>query len=214
MARGGAPAHPSAQLVQLGEPEALRVLDQHHRGVRDVDPHLDHARRHEHLHRVVPERPHGRVALFRLHPSVHEADAKLRKHFPQTFRHRRRRPQVRPLRFLDHRINHVRLTTARAFGTNELVDLFARRVGADRRLHRAAPRGALAQLGHVQVAEHRQRERARDRRRGQEQHVGGVALFDQGGALLHAEAVLLVDYRKTESLKPHVFLDEGVRPDD
>ena len=38
-----------AQLVQLREAEALGVLDDHQRRVRDVDAHLDHRRRHEHL---------------------------------------------------------------------------------------------------------------------------------------------------------------------
>ena len=40
---GGRPAaDPAPQLVQLGQAEALGVLDHHDRGVRDVDAHLDH----------------------------------------------------------------------------------------------------------------------------------------------------------------------------
>ena len=38
-----------AQLVELREPEALGVLDDHHRRVGHVDAHLDHRRRHEHV---------------------------------------------------------------------------------------------------------------------------------------------------------------------
>src|SRR2546425_7304027 len=48
----------------------FRSLDEHHRRVRDVDPHLDHAGRDEDLNGVVPERAHRRVALLRLEPTV------------------------------------------------------------------------------------------------------------------------------------------------
>ena len=34
-------SHPAPQLVQLGEAEALGILDKDHSGVGDVDPHLD-----------------------------------------------------------------------------------------------------------------------------------------------------------------------------
>ncbi len=40
---------PPPELVELGEAVALGRLDHHDRGVRDVDPHLDHARGHEHV---------------------------------------------------------------------------------------------------------------------------------------------------------------------
>ena len=53
-----APPHPPAQLVQLGQAEEVGLLDHHHRRVRDVDAHLDHRRRHEHLrHRLCGTRP-------------------------------------------------------------------------------------------------------------------------------------------------------------
>ena len=37
----GAAAHPAAELVELGQPEPLGALDDHHRGLRHVDPDLD-----------------------------------------------------------------------------------------------------------------------------------------------------------------------------
>ena len=37
-----AAADPAAQLVELSEPEALRMFDDHHVGLRDVDADLDH----------------------------------------------------------------------------------------------------------------------------------------------------------------------------
>ena len=44
-----AAADPSAQLVQLGEPVAMRVEDHHHAGVGNVDADFDDRRRDEHV---------------------------------------------------------------------------------------------------------------------------------------------------------------------
>ena len=44
---GAAAADPSAQLVQLGQAQALGVLDDHQAGVRHVDADFDHGRRHQ-----------------------------------------------------------------------------------------------------------------------------------------------------------------------
>lgn len=41
MALGSPTSDPPAQLVQLGEPELLGVLDEHERGLWHVDAHLD-----------------------------------------------------------------------------------------------------------------------------------------------------------------------------
>ena len=47
-----------AQLVQLGEPEAVGLLHDHDRRVRHVDADLDHRRRDEHVELAVLELPH------------------------------------------------------------------------------------------------------------------------------------------------------------
>jgi len=49
--------------VQLRDPPALGRLHHHHRGVRDVDADLDHARRHEHVEFAASERAHPALAL-------------------------------------------------------------------------------------------------------------------------------------------------------
>ena len=49
-----AAADAAAQLVQLGEPEAVGLLDDHDRRVRDVDADLDHGRRDEHVELAAP----------------------------------------------------------------------------------------------------------------------------------------------------------------
>ena len=188
------------------------MLDQHHRRVRHVDPHLDHARRDENLDRVVTERAHHRIPLLGAQPPVHEPDAQLGEHLPQVFGHRRRRFQVSALRLVDHGIDDVRLTPRGALGTDELVDLLAGGVGAQRGFHGAPPGRPLPQLRHVEVAVQRQRERARDRGCREEQDVGGVPLLHEGGALLHPEAVLLVHHGEAKAVESHRLLDQGVRP--
>ena len=65
-----------AQLVQLRDPEALGVLDQHHGRVRHVDPDLDHRRRDEHVGLAGRERRHRRLllAVAELPVQQHEAE--------------------------------------------------------------------------------------------------------------------------------------------
>ena len=50
----------AAQLVQLGQPEAIGVLDHDDRGVGDVDADLDHGRGHQHVGHPARESLHGR----------------------------------------------------------------------------------------------------------------------------------------------------------
>src|SRR2546430_13635927 len=86
------------------------------------------------------------------------------------------------------RSDHVGLPPGRALAADETVDLVPRALVAERRLDRPAPRRPLAQLGHIQIAVQGERERARDRGRGQEQNIGRVPLLDQRRPLLHAAA--------------------------
>ena len=70
-----AAADPAAQLVQLRDPEALGVLDQHHGRVGHVDADLDHGRRDQHLGRTGDERGHRLLLLARAHLPVQQRDA-------------------------------------------------------------------------------------------------------------------------------------------
>ena len=68
---------PAAQLVQLGDAEALGTLDHHHRRVGDVDPDLDHGRRDQHVGLAGGEGAHRLRLLGRGHLPVQEADREL-----------------------------------------------------------------------------------------------------------------------------------------
>ena len=67
--------HAAAQLVELGEAEAVGLLHDHDRRVRHVDADLDHRRRDEHVDLARLEVRHDRAPLGRLQPPVQAADA-------------------------------------------------------------------------------------------------------------------------------------------
>ena len=136
----GAAADSAAQLVQLRETEALRVLDHHHRRVGHVDADLDHGRSDEQIDRPsrnarmmasrssLGTRPCRRATL-----AVRERPG--REHLV----HRRRRLQVGLLRLGDDRIDDVALSSCLELAVDELEDARARRFATKRRRDRVAP---------------------------------------------------------------------------
>ena len=69
-----AAADPAAQLVQLGEAEALGLLDHHHRRLGHVDPDLDHRGGDQQADRPGSEPGHHPVLCGRRHAAVHQPD--------------------------------------------------------------------------------------------------------------------------------------------
>ena len=98
-------------------------------------------------------------------------------------------------------------------GAHELEHPLPLRRGPDRGPDRAAARRPLPQGRHVEVAIERERQRARNRRGGEQQHVGRRALADQRRPLLDAEAVLLVDDDQAQPLERHALLHQRVGAD-
>ena len=116
-------------------------------------------------------------------------------------------------RFLDQRTDPVD-APAGVDRAADRIDDFRQAVRGDgARVDRLPPGGLFAQLGDVHVAEIRQHQRARDRRRGQHQHVDGFALAGQREALVHAEAMLLVDDRQRQRLECDVVLNQRMGAD-
>ena len=82
-----AAANAAAQLVELGEAEALGVFNQHERGVRHVDTDLDDGGGDEHVDLMRGESAHDGVLFLRLHLAVDGGDAKVGEDlFLQRFR--------------------------------------------------------------------------------------------------------------------------------
>src|SRR5581483_1425155 len=70
-----------AQLMQLRQPEPIRVLDDDDGGVRYVYADLDDRRGDQHIQFVRLEARHHRVFFVRLHLAVQQPDPVLRKDF-------------------------------------------------------------------------------------------------------------------------------------
>ena len=125
----GPPSHPAAELMELREPEALGVLDEHHARVRHVDADLDDGRGDEHVHLPRREGGHRRVPLVGPLLAVDDADAQLRQRGPQPFglglhaRHGER------LRLGHERDDDERLASLGRLAGEEGLDLRQRRSG-------------------------------------------------------------------------------------
>ena len=114
----------------------------------------------------------------------------------------------------DEGAHHVHLLAARERRAGGVVGMAAvgllmHERGALRRVVRS-----VLEVGQGQVAEQRQRQRARDGRGREVQRVGRIALRQQLGALLHAEALLLVDDHEAEPPGRHIVLEQRVRADE
>ena len=70
-----APADAAAELVELGDAEAVGVEQHHHRRVVDVDAHLDDGGRDQHVDLAGGERPHRRVLGVGGEPAVQHRGA-------------------------------------------------------------------------------------------------------------------------------------------
>jgi hypothetical protein len=72
----------------------------------------------------------------------------------------------------------------------------------------------LGELRDIHVAECRQNQRARDRRRGHHQHMRRNPLGRQPQALVHAETVLFVDDGQQKIVVDDGILEQRMRADD
>ena len=221
MRRAAAAPDAPAQLVELREPEALGVVDDHHRRRRHVDADLDHRGRDEHVELAGAQRAHPASRSTAVEPAVHEPDAQRRQLVGQpssavvvasahvAVAPRRARPAGTPR------------TRARPRATRSREQLVRRLLAARAATGRAssarlAPRRQLVEHGDVEVAVRGERERARDRRRGHHEEVRRalpVALVAQLRALRDAEAVLLVDDDEPEPREPDALGEQRVRAD-
>ena len=203
----------AAQLVDLREAEALGVLDHHHGRLRHVDADLDHRGGDQEPRFAGGEARHRGVLVGALHAAVDEigdiAEMLLQRgeallgggeidHFG--FRDQRTDP-VDPLAALERAPDR----------RDHIVDAPERHRA---RVDRLAAGRLLAQLRDIHVAEIGEHQRARDRRRGHHQHVDRLALAREREALVHAEAVLLVDDREREIAELDLVLEQRMRADE
>jgi hypothetical protein len=88
--------------VELGQPEALRVLDHHDAGIRNVHADLDHGGRDQHMDGAGDECGHDLVLLRRFEPPMEQADGEVGEDVAlQLGRERSRRLEIELFGLLD-----------------------------------------------------------------------------------------------------------------
>ena len=60
----------SPELMQLGQAEAFRILNEHDRCIGDVDPHFDHGSTYQDLDLICREGGHDPIFLVLFHTAV------------------------------------------------------------------------------------------------------------------------------------------------
>ena len=200
--------------MELREAEAVGLLDDHDRRVRDVDADLDHGRRDEDVQLARLELRHDAAPLGGAQAPVQAADA-VAAELGRAESLGLLLGGARDTRLgrLDERADDVRLPAVVQVPAEPRVRLRAAVVGHPRRDDRLAVGRRQRELRDLEVAVDGQRERARDRRRGQVEDVRAPPL-DERRALRDAEAVLLVDDRDREVAEVDLLLDQRVRADD
>ena len=74
-----APAHPAPQLVEIGQPEPVGVVDEDRIDIRDVEPGLDNVRREEKIDLVRDEIEHDPLQLLLVHLAVRDRNLHVRQ---------------------------------------------------------------------------------------------------------------------------------------
>ena len=197
----GPPAHAAPQLVELAQPQLVRLIDDDRVDVRDVQPGLDDGGAHQHVDAPLHELQHHPLQLLLRHLPVPDPHARLR----HDIRHSAgdHPDAVHPV------VHEVDLAAALQLPQDRLphqavVEL--RDVSPDgqpllrRRLHRRHV--ADAAQGHVQGA--------RYRRRREGENVDVAAHLLQVLLVGHPEPLLLVDHDQPQVLELHVLLEQAV----
>ena len=202
---GLAAADAAAQLVELGQAEHVGAMDDHRVGVADVEAAFDDVGRQQQVELAVDEVLHGVLDLGR-----------------------RQRPCAMAMRIsgtssrsslgdrgeiLDARADIEALAAAILLAQQRLADGHA-----VERHHEGAHRQAIdrrrGDQAHVAHAGQRELQGARDRRRGQRQHMDVGAQLLQPLLVRDAEMLLLVDDQQAEILELDALGQQRVRADD
>jgi len=209
---GGAAADAAAELVELGEAEALGVLDDDHIRFGDIDADFDHGGGDEDFGNTGLKAFQGAVARRRIHLAVGEGDD-VAEFFAQRGVAMNGGSGVKKLGFGDERADPVDPAAAgdgagdggkNFFEVGEFVH-----GGGDG----LSTRRFFGESGNVHFAPMGEQQGARDGGGGHHQKVGFGALGGEGQALIDAEAVLFVDDGQSEVLEFDVFLEDGVGAD-
>src|SRR2546423_455000 len=94
-------ADPSPKLMKLCQTKTLRVFDQHHTGIRDIDSDLEHGRADQSVRLASPKAFHDFLLLQRLNSTVSPLAKKGPNSFPPQLVFRSCRFHIQLFTFVD-----------------------------------------------------------------------------------------------------------------
>ena len=198
-------ADAAAQLIDLRQAEHVGAVHDQRVGGRDVEAGFDDRGREQHVELAVVERRHHVLEHGRRHLAVGDGDAHLGHVLVEE--------RFGLGQILDARADIEGLAAAIALAQQRLAhhDRIERR---DEGAHRQAVDRRRGDDRHFAHAGERQLQRARDRRRGQRQHVHLGAQLLELLLVGDAEMLLLVDDDEAEVLELDRLAEERVGADD
>src|SRR5882762_4629596 len=195
----------AAQLVELGESQAVGTVDQNRVGAGDVQTVFNDGGGHQHIRFIANEFQHHAFEFFFGHLAVGHHDARLGHQF-------RDHGSERIDRF-DTIVNEEDLAVASKFGFDgALHQLFLK--GGDDGLNGQTVARRRFDDGHVAKANERHVQGAWNGRGGERERVHVFAHFLEALFVGYAEALLFIDDEKTEVGEFHVFRKQAMRADD
>ena len=213
------PPHAAAQLVQLGQPVAFGVFDEHQCGIGYIDAHFDDRGRHQHVNAPLTESFHRRVRLGLVHASMELGQPQVGKHVagqPLELRFHRPHRRLLPVR-VDAGIDNAGLPAGLNLPSQVTVHLpailrFPEQGPDGQPTGRSAPNfGDVGKAGQDPVerawnrcGRHRYQMRCEALRRVME-------LVGDAFPLIHAESVFLVDHQQSQAVETHLRLHQGRR---
>ena len=194
----------AAELIELRQPVALRVVDDNGIDVRNVYSGLNDGGRNEHVRLAVDQRQHAVFDLGLLHPAVDVVHVDLREHFLDL------RGNVRNV--LRPVVHIIYLAAALHFPEDRFADDL-RLVLHDVGLYGFAVLRGLRKKTHVPDADHGHMEGSGNGRRGQGQRVHIFPKLFDLLFMADAETLLLINDQKPKVFIAHVFRQELVCAD-
>ncbi|MNB92028.1 hypothetical protein D3C75_391200 [compost metagenome] len=217
MADGAAPADAAAQLVQLRQAQAFRVLDDHQAGVGHVHADFDHRGRDQQLQVAGLEFGHHRGFFRRLHAAVDQPDLQFAEGGGEVLKSGFGGLAGQLFRLFDQRAHPIGLAPFGASAAHPFDDFDPPGVGDQHGVDRGSAGGQFVEDRGVEVGVGTHGQRARNRRGGHDQlvraHAPADAFLPQGQTLLYAETVLFVDDHQCQVLELHFVLEQRVGAD-
>jgi len=146
-----APADAAAELMELREAETLGVLDDHYRGVANVDADFDDGSGYEDLDLVLMEAPHDIVFFIAGEATVQEAEAKFGENFVGQALVFFDGGFQFDLGFFNHRINDVGLAAGFDFAADTVPNAREMRFGGKVRFDGGATGREFVEDGDIQI---------------------------------------------------------------